>query len=420
MGEIHLERRQVLYGLAGLAATGMVGGGLAGCSGGSDADTVTAWIYRPEYRAAIKKILAAFTNANPKIKVDMSYKPTAQYPTLLKTALVGKSAPDAMATSGANGIWGDIGADGGYILPLDNKIPLGDLRPAVAKAVQYRGHTYAAPVQIFKISVYYQRQIFAKYGLAPPKTWNDLLTISKTLSAKGVTPWAMPAQDMIIPFFLYHLAVSSILDTAGYEQLRSGQRKLTDPDLLPAAKLLTDLSPYYNKGYQAVTYTEGKALFAQGRAAMIVGGSSDYAGYVEINPKLDAGFFGFPTPTGATPGIAVTGLSMAYVVNKNSTHKDLATTFVSWLATAEAQRLVLDNLGLPARRDIAPQGTDARSRLMNAILQVPESPSWLDFPDTGDILTATQKNGAGIFTGKLSPAQFAKIAQDAVKPRPNS
>ena len=414
-----LGRRQVLCGLAGLAATGMAGG-LAGCAGGTSANAMTAWNYRPEYRAAIEKILAAFTKANPKAKVDMSYKPTAQYQTLLKTALVGKTAPDAIATSGANGIWGDIGADGGYILPLDGKIPLQDLRPAVAKAVQYQGHTYAAPVQIFKIGVYYQRQIFAKYGLTPPKTWNDLMTISQTLSAKGVTPWAMPAQDMIIPFFLYHLAAGSILGPDGFEQLRTGKRKLTDPDLLPAAKLLTDLSRYYNKGYQAVAYTEGKALFAQGRVAMIVGGSSDYAGYAEINPKLDAGFFGFPTSTGAGPGIAVTGLSMAYVVNKSTARKDLATTFVSWLASAEAQQLILDELGLPARRGIAPKGTDTRSQLMSAILQVPEAPSWLDFPDTGDILTAVQKNGAGIFTGKLSPAQFAKVAQDAVKPRPTS
>ncbi|SNR57323.1 ABC transporter substrate-binding protein [Actinomadura mexicana] len=419
MGETQLGRRRMLQGLAAVAASGMVGG-LTGCSGASGADAVTAWSYRPEYRAAIDKIVAAFIKANPEVKVDMGFKPSAQYPTLLKTALVGESAPDAIATNGANGIWGDMGADGGYILPLDGKVQLQSLRPAVAKAVQYRGHTYGSPVQIFKIGVYYQRQIFAKYGLTPPKTWDDLLRTSRTLASRGVTAWSMPAQDMIMPSFMYHLAASSILDTAGYEDLRTGKRKLTDPDLLPAAQLLIDLSRYYNRGYQAVAYAEGKALFAQGRTAMIVGGSSDYAGFVEVNPKLDVGFFGFPTPENTGPNIAITGLSMAYVVNKASKHADLAATFVSWLSSAEAQQLVLDNLGLPARQGMTPQGSGPRSQLMNTILQVRDNPSWLDHPDTGNVTAALAKGGAGIFSGKLTAAQFAKVAQEAVKPMPES
>jgi raffinose/stachyose/melibiose transport system substrate-binding protein len=409
-----LSRRQVLQGVTGLLAMGMAGG-LTACGGSGDAREVTAWIYRPEYRKAIDEIVDAFIRAHPAIKVDMGYKPLAQYQTLLKTALVGGAAPDALATNGAAGIWGDTGADNDYILPLDGKIPLDDLHPSVAKTVQYKGHVYGAPVQIFKIGIYYQRPIFEKHGLQPPNTWNELLSLSKTLSDMGMPAWSMPAQDMIIPFFFYHLAVNSILGAKGYEELTTGKRKLTDPDLLPAAQLLVDMSQHFNPGYKAVAYAEGKALFAQGKTAMVIGGSSDYAGFLEIDPKIDVGFFGFPSPKGTAP-IALSGLSMAYVVNKNAARKDDAVAFVSWLTSLEAQKLVLQHLGLPSRKDVTPQGDDARSRAMRSILEVPETPSWLDFPVTGNTSTAAYKDGAGIFTGRLSPMEFAQVLQDSIKP----
>lgn len=408
-----MSRRQVLHALGGAITVATVGS-LAGCGGQAGGDAVSAWIYRPEYREAIEKILAAFDKAHPDIDVDMSYKPNAQYPTLVKTALTGGAAPDALATAGANGVWGDTGADGDNIIPLDGKVPTDELIPTVARAVQYKGHTYAAPVQMFKIGIYYQRQIFAKYKLRPPQSWDDLLSLSKELADNGVTAWSMPAQDMILPFFFYHLAVNSVLGPDGFEELRTGQRRFTDPDLVSAAQLLKDVSQYFNRGYQAVGYTEGKALFAQGKTAMIIGGSSDYAGYTEINPKADVGFFGFPAQDGKRQ-ISLEGLSMAYTVNKRAKHQKKAVTFVSWLTSEEAQRLVLKYLGLPSRKGVAPQGDDARSAILRTILEVPGSPSWLDYPVTGDVSTVTEKDGAGIFSGRQTAQDFAEVAQSAVK-----
>lgn len=413
-----VTRRQALQSFGGLLLAGMAGGGLAGCGGSSDsgATSVSAWINRPENRAAITAIIDEFEKTHTDIDVDMDFKPAAQYPTLLKTALVGGSAPDAIATNGASGIWGDLGADNDYIRPLDGRIPLDELQPSVANAVQYKGHTYGAPVQVFRIGVYYHKAIFAEHGLQPPKSWDELMEVSKTLKSKGVTPWAMPGQDMIIPFFFYHLAVSTILGENGYADLRAGRRKLTDPDLLPAAKLLADMQPYFNPGYQAVAYTEGKALFAQGKTAMTVGGSTDYDGYTQINPKLDAGFFGFPSQDGSQV-TALSGLSMAYVVNKKAKEPEAAVTFASWLTSETAQRLVLQRLGLPSRAGIQPEDDSTRSTVMRAILEVPASPSWLDFPETGGTADAATRKGSGLFTGKLAPEQFAELLQSTIKPK---
>jgi raffinose/stachyose/melibiose transport system substrate-binding protein len=413
-----VSRRQVLCGIGGLVAGGLLSGALSGCgasTGGGGKGAVTGWIYRPEYKAAIEKILAAFHDDNPTLHVDMSYKPAGQYDTVLKTALVGGSAPDVIATGSASEIWGDLGVGGNYLHPLDGKIPLDVLTPAAQEAIQYKSHVWAAPAQMFRIGIYYQKSVFADHGLQPPKSWADFSDLCERLGSAGVTPISMAAQDMILPFFFYHLAANSVLGAQGVQALRNGSRKLTDPDVVEAAQYTLDMSKYFNKGFQAVAYAEGKALFAQGRAAMTVGGSSDYAGYVEINPKIDVGFFGFPSPSGDRQ-VALDGLSMSFTVNRRSKHLADAVTFATWLTSERAQRMVLEELGLPSRTGILPTGTDTRSTVLKAILQVPDSPSWLDYPEIGEVYSTLTQKGSGLFTGKLSPAQFAALAQGAVVP----
>jgi raffinose/stachyose/melibiose transport system substrate-binding protein len=412
-----VSRRRALQSFGGVLLGSGIIGGLAACGSGSSGSgtAVTAWSYRPEYRRAIDAMVSAFEKDHPDIDVDMVYKVQAQYTTALKTALVGGAGPDSIATNGAYGIWGDIGADGGYILPLDGKLDTSKLQPTVLRAITYRGHVYGAPVQTFRIGVYYQRSTFAKYGLSEPRTWDDLLAISTTLKSKGETAWAMPAQDMVLPFFFYHLAVNSILGDQAETALASGARKLTDPQLVRAAQLMIDASSTFNDGFAAVAYAEGKALFAQSRAAMIMGGSSDYAGYVEINPKLDVGFFGFPSPDGSAAPTALNGLSMAYVVNRKAANRAAAMTFTTWLTSETAQRTVLAQLGLPSIKGLAPTGSDARDEVLRSVLAVSDSPSWLDFPATGTLLTDLAKSGGGIFTGKLSAAQFAALAQRSIR-----
>jgi raffinose/stachyose/melibiose transport system substrate-binding protein len=417
-----VTRRQALQGAGGLVAAGLAArlpGGVTDAFAATrhvEATTVTSWIYRPEYREAIDKIVAAFEKAHPNIKIDMSYKPAANYQTLLKTALVGGAGPDTIATGGATGIRGDTGVQGGYIASLDGKLRLAALLPTAARTVRFKGHIWGAPVTMFRIGIYIQRPIFGKYKIPIPRSWPELITVSKKLKSHGVTPWIMPAQDMIIPWFFYVCACNSVLGAKGFEALRKGKRKLTDPDLVKAAQLMIDLAPYYEDGYRAIGYNVGKSLFAQGRGAMLIGGSSDYAGYVQVNPDAELGFIGFPPPKRKprVQGYSMNGLSMGYTVNKKASHRAAATTFVSWLTSAPAQQVVLDNLGLPARKGLKPTGSSDRARILKAILAVPDLPSWLDYDETAGTLAKALGLGNGMFTG--SAREFAAALQSAVVP----
>jgi raffinose/stachyose/melibiose transport system substrate-binding protein len=418
-----LTRAGALRGLGGVLAAGAVGG-LVGATPAfarstararSQATTISMWGNHPEWKPVLDRLIADFEKTNPNINVELSYKPGPQYTAALNTALAGGAAPDVIGWIEGDAI--RVGAKAKQIDPLDGKIPIGKQIPAARAQVVFNGHAWGSPLAAYTVGIFYQRPIFKKYGLTPPTNWPQLLAVTKKLKAEGVTPWSMPAKDMIIPYFFYIMAASAILGQDGYTGLRRGTRKVTEPQVVRAAQLMIDLQEYYNEGFQAVSYAEGKALFAQGRTAMLIGGSADYTGYKQVNPKVDVGVFGFPSPSG-NRHVTTTGMELLYTVNAKSSHKPEATTLVAWLSSRAAQQVVADELARPIAVGVVPSAGNRVGREM-VLAGKPDIPVWYSQPETGGTFGAVTSAG-GIFTGDLDAAGFAKKVQASIKPNPKA
>jgi ABC-type glycerol-3-phosphate transport system substrate-binding protein len=411
-----VTRRTLLRGMTGLAAASAIGPltrMLVPPAEAGAAVTLSMWGNHAEWKAVMETILAAFTSSHPGIQVEFDPKPNDQYQAVLNTAMSGGSGPDVIGFFPGTPI--RDAAKAGQIVDLTGKVPIDDLIPAARNSVEFGGKVWGCPLAAYSVGIFYQRPIFQKYGIAPPKTWADLRAVSKKLKDAGQVPWSMPAKDGIIPYFFYTMAATSILGAGGFKGLLEGRRKLTEPSLLPAAQLLLDFVPYYNEGFQAVPYAEGKALFAQGRTAMIIGGSADYTGYKQVNPNVDVSVFGFPAPSGG-PTVTVTGMELLYGANAASKNRDQAAQLVAWLGTKDAQQIVADKLARPIRKGVVP-GNDPVAEAMIRAGQVDVS-AWYDLPPAAGTLDVFLKEGAGIFTGRLSAADLAGKVQDAIKTSP--
>lgn len=418
--ERRLTRRSAVRGLVAAGAAGSLMGAAPAFARSTArkrkaATTITMWGNHPEWKPVLDRLIAAFEKTHPDINVELSYKPGPQYTAALNTALAGGAAPDVIGWIEGDAI--RVGAKAKQIDALDGKIPVAKLIPAARAQVAFNGHVYGSPLAAYTVGIFYQRPIFKKYGLKPPTNWAQLMAVTKKLAAEGVTPWSMPAKDMIIPYFFYIMAASSILGQDGYKGLRRGTRKVTEPQVLKAAQLMIDLQEYYNKGFQAVSYAEGKALFAQGRAAMLIGGSADYTGYKQVNPKVDVGVFGFPSPSG-NRHVTVTGMELLYTVNAKSSHKPEATTLVAWLSSKGAQQVVANELARPIAVGAVPSASNRVGREM-VLAGAPDIPVWYSQPETGGTFGAITSAG-GIFTGDLDAAGFAQKVQASIKPNPKA
>jgi ABC-type glycerol-3-phosphate transport system substrate-binding protein len=419
-----ISRRDVLARAAKLAAAGISLGPLTAfmdVTGGdpfaeaAGTTTITMWANHPEWKSVLQNMVAQFQKLHPDIKVQVVYKTNATYEAALQTALAGGSAPDVIGYIEGTSI--RDAAKIHQIVALKGKVNASAMIPAARSQVQFSNNVWGAPLAAYSVGLFYQRPIFKKYNLTPPKSWAQLLAVSKKLKSNGVVAMSMPASDMIIPFFFYTMAASAVLGQSGFQALLKGKRKLTDPDLVKAAQLMIDLIPYYNNGFQAVAYAEGKALFAEGKAAMLIGGTSDFTGYQQVNSKVDVGVVGFPSPSGNRT-ITVVGVELNYGVNSqvSKARQQAAATFVSWLASAQAQQIVANTIGQPTRSGIHATTKGEAGRIEREFVTAgrPALPVWIDLPQATNLLGVIAKSGGGVFTSQMSAQAFAQLSQSSL------
>jgi ABC-type glycerol-3-phosphate transport system substrate-binding protein len=412
----HLDRRRLLQGLGGTAALAVLSQPAFSISAkAQDALTITMWNNHPEWRDPLLEILAAFEEVTPGVKVELTGVPSGEYRTKLLTAIAGGATADALGMEEGMLL---TEAAAGHELPcldLTGKIDISGLTDPARGQVEIDGKVYGTPFASYTVGIAYQKPIFAEHGLTPPTTWQELLDVSQTLKDAGVTPLVLGAKDWVHPYFMYIGFSSSVLGPEGYEQLRAGERTLTDPDVVAATQLLLDLQPFYQPGFQATDYVTGKAIFANAQGAMQVAGTADFAGYREVNPEADLGFIAWPGPE-AGKYATNTGMDLIYTVSRFATPEAQEATIklVNWLATKDAQQMVSDLIALPVHKDVTASADPIRQETVQARGQ--DVIVWYDLPETNGTVAAAQTELGGLWTGRLTAQQFAEAMQASIVP----
>lgn len=326
-------------------------GGMVFANGGSDSAegktklVFTSW--RTEDIERMQRVNAAFTEANPDIIVDFQPIKDTEYDAQLKSSLETGVAADIMflrSYDSARQIW-----DTGKLLPLNDVVPaLKDFAPAALGAWSTEdGISYAVPSVGVTHGVYYQKAIFDKYDLKPPKTWDEFITVCDTLKENGETVFAQGSKD---GWCLYEVIFSGLgANFYGGEQARqdlmAGKVKLTDPQFVRAFEKIYELQPYFPQGYEAIDYVSMQQLFGTGQAAMFIGGSWEIGIFEDLGSDESAiGFF--------APPVAKVGDQLSYCfhvdggigVNKDSKNLEAAKRYIQWVAGSEYAQLIMDEL----------------------------------------------------------------------------
>lgn len=165
----------------GIAATALVASlALAATACGGDDDsgsdssgpvTITWWDTSnatneaPTYQALIKE----FEAANKDVKVKYVNVQFDQAQNKFDTAAGSKGAPDVLRSEVG---WTPAFAKKGYFLPLDGTEALADkdkFKSNLVEQAQYEGKTYGVPLVTDTLALVYNKQLFAKAGVQPPR-----------------------------------------------------------------------------------------------------------------------------------------------------------------------------------------------------------------------------------------------------------
>jgi len=132
-------------------------------------------------------LIAGFETQNPDLRVKDETLPsgTDEQHQFYAINLQAKSSDfDVFAM---DVIWGAEFARAGWLLEMDDLLPTAEREQffqGPIEAVTYRGALYGVPWFIDAGVLYYRKDLLAKYGASPPRTWDDLVRIAKQVIAK--------------------------------------------------------------------------------------------------------------------------------------------------------------------------------------------------------------------------------------------
>ncbi|GAA3049724.1 extracellular solute-binding protein [Kitasatospora albolonga] len=341
-----------------LAMTAACGSG-GGASGG-DSGTIHVMVYGDATNKVEKQLVDTFNKTSP-VKVVLDTVPGADYQQKLQTVINTPQAPDVFFNWGGGSIQPFVKAD--LLLPLDEFIAKDpglktNFLPSVFNSAVVDGKPYGVPMRGTQpVLLFHNKKVLADAGLTPPKTWDELLTTTKALKAKGITPIALGGADKWPTLMWFEYLYDRVAGPGLFQKAVEGDKAAWAGEdsrkALAALRELTDTGAF-GTNFDSVKFTDGgsPALVAKGKAAFELMGSWYYSTQQDANPdfvKNGLGYTGFPSVTGGKgEATAVVGnTNNFYSVLKKTKHPEAAAAFLKLMYSDEFVKAQLAVGNLP-------------------------------------------------------------------------
>lgn len=232
---------------------------------------------------------------------------------------------------------------------------LGEIPESVASLVNARyerdGKVYGVNALATTVGMVYNRDIFTRYDLTEPKTYDEFLELCAILKTHGETPLLFAGADLWhLEYLLNHFFQANVISKDENWEVSDGSDDiwLTDPDIrsvfLDAQKIFTLNA--VNKDWQVTEDGSTAYLMTQGKAAMLYTGSWTAREIMEIDPEMAFGWFYLPDSNGR---VIVTDTKDAFFCLTAECEADpakyeAATAFLTFFYSEENYPYVLDAL----------------------------------------------------------------------------
>jgi alpha-glucoside transport system substrate-binding protein len=209
--------------------------------------------------------------------------------------------------------------------------------------------------------IWYRTADFDNAGVKPPRTWEELGTVSKTLADSGKTPMVVPGGDGWTLTDFFENVYLRVGGPANYDKLAKHQMPWTDSTVVETLKLLGDYwrTPKVVQGGPAgavqVTFTQSiaDAFGEKPKSVMLPEGDfvgSEITGLGKESVGKTAKFFDWPSIKGSKPAVVTAG-DQAIALKDTPGAKAL----IAYLATPEAAKIVAAKGGfISANKNLDP------------------------------------------------------------------
>jgi len=301
-----------------------------------------------------KEKIAEFEQENPDIKIEVIWTGMGVMITRLRALLLAGTPPDTWFHNRGDAT---VSAREGITLRLDEALKgknyegdqtwIDTFQSSIIQSAYIRKDEgvdepgyYAIPEETFVVGIFYNKKIFRKYGLVPPKTWAEFLRVCEILKNRGIAPLA---QDGTVNFYndwwFEYLAQRIVGHEKFYNTAlnKSGTSWTDEPGFLEAARKVYELQEkgYFIEGFEGSKWPAAQANWTRGKGAMILMATWLPSEILKVQPPdFEYGFFAFPMVEGGKG--EPTCLEVKFngeVISKESKHIEEAIKYFKFLTS---------------------------------------------------------------------------------------
>ncbi|MDQ0229243.1 extracellular solute-binding protein [Metabacillus malikii] len=411
-----------------------------GLNGGSSADKTTSdskgeetasgkkqelefwYIDTGEKEKVYLEAVERFKEKHPDVEVKTLQIPNDAYKQKFSVAMSGDEAPDVFHNWGGGWLKNFVEQD--KVLDITADTDKEHFNELALDNSTFEDKVYGMPLSLSIDVIFYNKEIFEKYGLTPPKTYEEWLSVIDTLNENKVIPIALANQTKWPGAYYLMNFASRIAGPDLFESALNREGKgFDDEAYIQAGKYIQELvdKNAFNPGFNGVPYDEGQGrqLLYSGQAAMM-DMTISFLNNVrqeapEFEEKLD--FFLFPTVPGGKGDQTHQGAGTGPVwsVAKNSEHPDLAVELIKELTSTETAQNYTDRTGtLTAVKDIEP-ADEFTKRFYEVVQQATHLQMPYDQTLPPELAELHKDTTQAIFGKEMTPEEAAKKMEEKAK-----
>ncbi|WP_313639097.1 extracellular solute-binding protein [Paenibacillus sp.] len=286
-----------------------------------------------------------YTELNPQVTFDVTANASGdQYMTVLTTEMAANNVPDIVQTWASERM--RPFAESGRLLDLKETLESDAewkqfLMEDPLKATTFDGGIYGIPATLDSEIVYYNKEVFDKYQLEEPQTYDEFVKVVTTLKDNGITPMTVANKSSWIGTIPFMMIAERI---GGLEMYQNVVIDKTEPwtsePLIEAGKVLQELVALgtFEKDVNSVLSSESEAKLIEGKAGMFATGTWMLPKFSEkMGDNL--GYFNFPDIEGGkgSKDHFIMNPNVTLSVAKDSKHKEEAIDFMKFVFSQERQ-----------------------------------------------------------------------------------
>jgi raffinose/stachyose/melibiose transport system substrate-binding protein len=324
------------------AGSGTSGAGSGTSGAGSGASGTMSVAFPATTQLGWQKIIDDFKKANPDVKVNPTFAPFASFFQLVSTQLQSGAGPDVFYVPPGSSLALSLqnAAADGRLAVLDDRPWAKDIPEQYRPTASRDGKVYGLVNGVFTGFMVTNEDKFAELGLKPPTTMDELLSMCKTISEKGLTPVAIGGGFPPDLVNLTAMLLANYVDGPDPNWIKERNADKTtfaeSKGWRESLQRIVDMKDAgcFDKGVAGTSREAATARFASGKALM----------YPILQPQMAsvlAAKLAFKWSVAALPGDGpdttyLTALIDPMIgINAKSKNMELAKKFVDFVATPE-------------------------------------------------------------------------------------